>query len=76
MNRCIAVGRLPASCTVNALPGGFSQMVTSVLPSVTDSSKPPAGLVMSGMYQGAGDWLSSAKSHLRLGGGSFEGVFM
>lgn len=56
MNRCIAAGRLPASCTGNALLGGFSKMITSVLPSVTDSSKPPAGLVMSGVFVGAGNW--------------------
>ncbi len=56
LNRCIAAGRLPASCTGNALLGGFSQMITSILPSVTDSSKPPAGPVMAGVYQGAGDW--------------------
>jgi hypothetical protein len=56
MNRCIAAGRLPANCTGNALLGGFSHMITSMLPSVTDSSKPPAGPVMSGVYQGAGDW--------------------
>jgi hypothetical protein len=56
MNRCISAGRLPASCTGNALLGGFSKMITSVLPSVTDSSKPPAGPVLSGVYQGAGNW--------------------
>ena len=56
MNRCIAAGRLPASCTGNALLGGFSQMITSMVPGITDSSKPPAGPVMSGVYQGAGGW--------------------
>ncbi len=56
MNRCIAAGRLPASCTGNALLGGFSQMITSMLPSVRDSSRPPAGPVMSGVYAGAGNW--------------------
>ena len=56
MNRCIAAGRLPASCTGNALLGGFSQLITSVLPSVTDSSKPPAGPVMAGVYAGADNW--------------------
>ena len=56
MNRCIAAGRLPASCTGNALLGGFSQMITSILPSVQNSSKPPAGPVMAGVFQGAGNW--------------------
>jgi hypothetical protein len=56
MNRCISAGRLPASCTGNALLGGFSKMITSVLPSVTDSSKPPAGPVMAGVFQGTGNW--------------------
>jgi hypothetical protein len=56
MNRCISAGRLPASCTGNALLGGFSKMITSMLPSVTDSSKPPAGPVMAGVYVGAGNW--------------------
>ena len=56
MRRCIAAGRLPASCTGNALLGGFSKMLTSVLPSVPDSSKPSAGPVMSGVYVGAGNW--------------------
>ena len=56
MNRCIAAGRLPASCTGNALLGGFSKMITSILPSVQDSSKPSAGPVMSGVYRGAGSW--------------------
>ena len=32
MNRCISAGRLPASCTGNALLGGFSKVITSVLP--------------------------------------------
>ena len=56
MNRCISAGRLPASCTGNALLGGFSKMITSILPSVQDSSKPPAGPVMAGVFQGAGSW--------------------
>ena len=56
MRRCIAAGRLPASCTGNALLGGFSKMVTGILPSVQDSSKPPAGPVMAGVFQGAGSW--------------------
>lgn len=56
MNRCISAGRLPASCTGNALLGGFSKMLTSMAPSIKDSSKPPAGPIMAGVYAGAGDW--------------------
>jgi hypothetical protein len=56
MNRCISAGRLPASCTGNALLNGFSNMITSMLPSVQDSSRPSAGPVMAGVYAGAGNW--------------------
>jgi hypothetical protein len=56
MRRCIAAGRPPASCTGNALLGGFSKMIMSALPSVPDSSKPSAGPVMSGVFVGAGNW--------------------
>src|SRR5579863_785370 len=56
MRRCIAAGRLPASCTGNALLGGFSKMITSMVPSVQDSSAPPAGPVMAGVFAGPGDW--------------------
>ncbi len=59
MARCISSGRLPASCTGNALLGAFSQMLTSVLP--TDSSEATssanlAGPKMAGVFQGAGNW--------------------
>lgn len=56
MRRCIAAGRLPSSCTGNALLGGLSQMITSMAPSVKDSSAPPAGPVMAGVFAGPGDW--------------------
>lgn len=56
MNRCISAGRLPASCTGNTLLGGFSKMITSMAPSVTDSSTPQAGPVMAGVFAGPGDW--------------------
>src|SRR5579863_8998929 len=56
MRRCIAAGRLPSSCTGNALLGSFSKMITSMVPSVQDSSAPPAGPVMAGVYVGAGNW--------------------
>jgi hypothetical protein len=62
MRRCIAAGRLPASCTGNALLGGFSQLLSSVLPSMGGSgtsgnaSAPRSGPVMAGVFQGAGNW--------------------
>lgn len=56
MRRCIAAGRLPSSCTGNALLGGFSKMITSMVPSEKDSSAPPAGPVMAGVVAGPSDW--------------------
>ena len=59
MNRCISAGRLPASCTGNALLGGFTQMISSVLPSATQEAAAPsanAGPIMAGVFQGAGNW--------------------
>lgn len=55
INRCITSGRLPSSCTGNALLGGFSQMLTSVLPSGGEQ-EPQAGPTMSGVFDGAGGW--------------------
>jgi len=54
INRCITSGRLPASCTGNALLGAFSSMVAQVLPSAAKET--PAGPVMAGVFQGAGNW--------------------
>jgi hypothetical protein len=55
--RCITSGRLPASCTGNALLGAFSQMLTSVLPTDSGITKPPpTGPMMAGVFQGAGNW--------------------
>jgi hypothetical protein len=62
MRRCIAAGRLPASCTGNALLGSFSNMISSTLSGVTGTSTsaagspPNAGTSMSGVFQGAGNW--------------------
>jgi hypothetical protein len=56
MNRCISAGRLPASCTGNALLGGFSKMLTSTLSAAGGSSTPLAGPVMAGVFVGAGNW--------------------
>ena len=54
MRRCVSSGRLPASCTGNALLGAFGQMISSVLPSAT--KEPPSGPEMAGVYEGAGNW--------------------
>ena len=59
MNRCIAAGRLPASCTGNALLGAFSNMLSSVLPQAgreDSTSAAIAGPQIAGVYQGAGNW--------------------
>ncbi len=49
--RCITSGRLPASCTGNALLGAFGQMLSSVLPSAT-KEEAAAGPNMAGVYRG------------------------
>ena len=61
MNRCISAGRLPASCTGNALLGGFTNMISSTVSSITgtkpaDDSNPQAGMTMAGVYVGTGNW--------------------
>jgi hypothetical protein len=61
ITRCITSGRLPASCTGNALLGAFSQMITSVMPSLDDNKTSAAGASlagpnMAGVFQGAGHW--------------------
>jgi hypothetical protein len=62
MNRCITSGRLPASCTGNAMLGAFTQMlssVSSILPADTKesiSSASSSGPNMAGVFQGAGGW--------------------
>ncbi|HTB91316.1 MAG TPA: hypothetical protein VK728_00705 [Candidatus Sulfotelmatobacter sp.] len=66
MRRCIAAGRLPSSCTGNALLGSFSNMISSALSGVAGTSTntagsptnvpPDAGPNMSGVFQGAGNW--------------------
>jgi hypothetical protein len=60
MNRCITSGRLPASCTGNALLGGFTSMLgqaTQML-GVSDAvdTKPHSGPTMAGVFVGAGNW--------------------
>lgn len=62
MNRCITSGRLPASCTGNAMLGAFTDMIASVsaiLPADTKESIANAsssGPNMAGVFHGAGDW--------------------
>ena len=54
VRRCVTSGRLPSSCTGNALLGAFSSMLTSVLPGA--DKKPQPGPVMAGVFEGAGNW--------------------
>jgi len=61
MNRCITSGRLPASCTGNALLGGFTSMIGNVTNALLGSgngadAKPDAGPIMAGVFVGAGNW--------------------
>ncbi len=55
MNRCITAGRLPSSCTGNALLGAFGQMLSAVLPSGGETEA-QAGPTMAGVFAGAGGW--------------------
>jgi hypothetical protein len=55
INRCITSGRLPSSCTGNALLGAFGQMLSAVLPSGGEQQA-SAGPVMAGVFEGAGHW--------------------
>jgi hypothetical protein len=55
--RCITSGRLPASCTGNALLAGFGKMISSLLPQGNEGpAGPAAGPVMAGVYVGADNW--------------------
>jgi hypothetical protein len=54
MRRCVSSGRLPASCTGNALLGAFSGMLSSVLPGADKQAAP--GSAMAGVFEGAGGW--------------------
>ena len=57
ITRCITSGRLPASCTGNALLGAFGQMLSAVLPTGDkQSAGPAAGPNMAGVFEGAGNW--------------------
>jgi hypothetical protein len=54
IRRCVTSGRLPASCTGNALLGAFGQMLSSVLPGA--DKQPEPGANMAGVFEGAGGW--------------------
>jgi hypothetical protein len=54
IRRCVTSGRLPASCTGNALLGAFGQMLSSVLPGADKAPKPGAN--MAGVFEGPGNW--------------------
>jgi hypothetical protein len=58
INRCVTSGRLPASCTGNALLGAFGQMLSQVLPSGDTSANagPAPGPAIAGVYTGPGNW--------------------
>ena len=60
MNRCITSGRLPASCTGNALLGGFTSMIGQATQMLGVSgavdTKPRSGPTMAGVFVGAGNW--------------------
>lgn len=54
IRRCVTSGRLPASCTGNALLGAFGQMLSSVLPGADKAPAP--GPNMAGVFEGVGHW--------------------
>lgn len=54
IRRCVTSGRLPASCTGNALLGAFGQMISGVLPGA--DKQPAPGPTMAGVFEGAGHW--------------------
>lgn len=61
MNRCVTSGRLPASCTGNALLGHFTSMIGNVTNALLgtgtgESDKPNSGPEMDGVFVGAGNW--------------------
>ena len=61
MNRCITSGRLPASCTGNALLGHFTSMIGNVTDALLgtgsgDDAKSNSGAEMDGVFVGAGGW--------------------
>ncbi len=53
IRRCVSSGRLPSSCTGNALLGAFGSMLSSVLPA-QGATAPQAGPNMAGVFEGPG----------------------
>jgi hypothetical protein len=62
MNRCVTSGRLPASCTGNALLGHFTSMIGQVTSGLLGGEDevakagPDSGAEMDGVFVGAGGW--------------------
>jgi hypothetical protein len=54
LNRCIAAGRVPATCMGNTLSKPFDAIVASVLPSVGKTL--PPGMQVTGAFEGKGGW--------------------
>ena len=54
VNRCVTSGRLPATCTGNALVRGFDELTGHVMSTVAPG--PPPGPEVSGAFEGAGKW--------------------
>ena len=56
IRRCVTSGRLPASCTGNALLGAFGQMLSQVLPGA--DKNPASGPSMAGVFRGQANGVS------------------
>jgi hypothetical protein len=54
VNRCVTSGRLPATCTGNALMRGFDELTGHVMSAVAPDL--PPGPEISGAFEGAGSW--------------------
>ena len=52
--RCVTSGRVPATCTGNALMNGLNELTGNVLSSVIKDV--PPGPVLAGSFEGAGKW--------------------
>ena len=54
VNRCVTSGRMPATCTGNALMRGFDELTGHVLSTISPDL--PPGHEISGAFEGAGKW--------------------
>jgi hypothetical protein len=54
INRCVTSGRLPATCTGNALMRGFDELTGHLMSPIAPDS--PSGPGISGAFEGAGKW--------------------